>query len=100
MAMTVENPVLAPPAVVAPGMVQWSPGVLGALAAAALSFIMVTFGATIGLGVTSISPTWGDASAALWILSGFYLVLQAVLSFGFGGYIACRMRAPVTAATS
>jgi len=100
MAMTVENPVLAPPAVVAPGMVQWSPVVLGALAAAALSFIMVTFGATIGLGVTSSSPTWRDASAALWILSGIYLVLQAVLSFGFGGYIAGRMRAPVTAATS
>jgi hypothetical protein len=69
---------------------------LGALAATALSSILITFGATVGLGVTSTAPTWRDASAALWILSGIYLILQAVLSFGFGGYIAGRVRAPFT----
>jgi hypothetical protein len=31
-------------------------------------------------------------------LSGFYLILQAVLSFGFGGYIAGRIRQPTVAA--
>jgi len=31
-------------------------------------------------------------------LSGFYLILQAVLSFGFGGYIAGRIRRPTVAA--
>lgn len=76
---------------------QWTPVVLGALAATALSFIMVTFGATVGLGVTSTAPTWRDASAALWILSGIYLVIQAVLSFGFGGYIAGRIRTSIVA---
>ena len=71
---------------------QWTPVVAGALAATALSFILVTFAATIGLGVSSTAPTWRDASAALWILSGIYLILQAVVSFGFGGYIAGRIR--------
>jgi hypothetical protein len=71
---------------------QWSPVVLGAFAATALSFVLVTFGASVGLGVTSASPTWRDASAALWILSGVYLILQAILSFGLGGYVAGRVR--------
>jgi hypothetical protein len=72
--------------------VQWTPVILGALSAAAISFILVTFGATVGLGVSSTAPTWRDASAALAILSGIYLILQSVLSFGLGGYIAGRIR--------
>jgi hypothetical protein len=73
---------------------QWSPILLGAFAATALSFVMVTFGASVGLGVTSAAPTWRDASAALWILSGIYLILQAILSFGLGGYVAGWVRTP------
>jgi hypothetical protein len=72
--------------------VRWTPIVLGALSAAAVSFILVTFGATVGLGVSSTAPTWRDASAALAILSGIFLILQSVLSFGMGGYIAGRIR--------
>jgi hypothetical protein len=70
--------------------IQWSPVIAGALAAAALSFILVSFGVAIGLGISSTSPTWRDASAALALLSGIYLILQAIVSFGFGGYIAGR----------
>src|SRR5437868_15297801 len=77
---------------------QWTPVIAGAFGAAALSFILVTFGVTIGLGVSSISPTWRDASAALAILSGLYLILQAIASFGLGGYIAGRTRRPQAAA--
>ena len=73
---------------------QWTPVFAGALSGAALSFILLTFAITIGLGVSSASPTWRDASAALAILSGLYLILQAIVSFGFGGYIAGRTRAP------
>lgn len=68
----------------------WSPVIAGALAAAAFSLILVSFGAAIGLGVSSSSPTWRDTSAALALLSGFYLILQALVSFGVGGYIAGR----------
>jgi hypothetical protein len=78
-----------------PRYLQWSPILLGAFASTALSFVLVTFGATVGLGVTSAVPTWRDASAALWILSGIYLILQAILSFGLGGYVAGRVRTSV-----
>src|SRR3954451_15408167 len=77
--------------------VSWTPIVLGALTATALSSILLTFGATIGLGVTSAAPTWRDASAALAILSGLYLIIQAALSFGVGGYIAGRTRTAAAA---
>jgi len=76
-----------------PRYLQWTPVLVGALGATALSLILVTFGAAVGLGVSSAAPTWRDASVALWILSGIYLILQAVLSFGFGGYLAGRVRA-------
>jgi hypothetical protein len=82
-----------------PFYLQWSPIMLGAFAATALSFVLVTFGASVGLGVTSAAPSWRDASVALWILSGIYLILQAILSFGLGGYIAGRVRSPVMPTT-
>jgi len=71
---------------------QWTPVFAGAIGGAALSFILLTFAVAVGLGVSSASPTWRDASAALAILSGIYLILQAIVSFGFGGYIAGRAR--------
>jgi hypothetical protein len=69
---------------------QWSPIFVGALIATALSSIMLTFGATLGLGVSSASPTWRDASVALWVLSGLFLILQSLISFGCGGYVSGR----------
>ncbi len=81
------------------GYVQWSPVFVGAIGATAFSFILVTFAVAIGLGVTSTSPTWRDASAALALLSGIYLILQAIVSFGIGGYIAGRARRPTARAT-
>ena len=83
----------------APRFLQWSPIILGAFAATALSSVLLTFGVTVGLGVTSTAPTWRDASAALAILSGIYLIIQAVLSFGLGGYIAGHGRLSASAAT-
>jgi hypothetical protein len=79
---------------------QWTPIVAGALTACAASFIMITFGTTVGLGVSSAAPTWRDASLALWVLSGIYLVLQALVSFGCGGYLAGRCRVPYDAGSS
>src|SRR5262245_5192112 len=74
--------------------IQWSSVIAGAFAAGAMSFILVSFGVAIGLGVSSASPTWLDASAALALLSGLYLIIQAIVSFGFGGYIAGRTAQP------
>jgi hypothetical protein len=79
---------------------NWTPIILGALIAIALSSILLAFGATIGLGVTSAAPTWRDASASLAILSGLYLIIQAAISFGVGGYIAGRTRTAAAASDS
>src|SRR5438270_220263 len=43
--------------------IQWSSIFAGALAAGAMSFILIGFGVAIGLGVSSASPTWRDARA-------------------------------------
>jgi hypothetical protein len=47
--------------------------------------------------VISTAPSWRDASAALALLSGLYLISQAAVSFGIGGYIAGRTRSEAVA---
>lgn len=76
---------------------QWTPIVAGAFTAAAVSSILIAFGTTVGLGVSSTAPTWRDASVALWVASGIYLILQTLVSFGCGGYLAGRCRMPYDA---
>jgi len=90
--MTVIEDPVAPTLATPVRYANWTPIVLGAVIATAFSSILLAFGATIGLGVTSAAPTWRDASAALAILSGLYLIIQAAISFGAGGYIAGRTR--------
>src|SRR6202162_4561014 len=77
---------------------QWGPIIAGAIAAAALAFVLDAFGLAVGLAVSSASPTWRDTSFALVLLSGLYLVLVALAAYGLGGYIAGRMRAAFEAA--
>lgn len=72
---------------------HWTPVVAGALAAAALAFVLQTFAIALGLSVSSTAPTWRDTSLALVLLSGLYLLLVAFVSYGFGGYVAARLRA-------
>ena len=74
--------------------VQWRAVIAGAVAAAALAFVLHGFAAAIGISVSSTAPTWRDTSMALVLLSGLYLVLTAVISYAFGGYIVARMETP------
>lgn len=80
--------------------VQWGPVFAGAMAAAGLAFVLHSFAAAIGLSVSSTAPTWRDASIALWLTSGLYLVLVALATYGLGGYIAGRMRSRWTLASA
>ena len=95
--MTVMEPVAVAVADEQPNYIQWAPAIAGALAAAALAFVLHSFAAAIGLAVSSTAPTWRDASLALQLLSGLYLVFVAIVAFGVGGYIAGRMRTPIAA---
>jgi hypothetical protein len=80
------------PAVATTSYIHWGPVLAGAVAAAALSTVLHSFAGAIGLAVSSAAPTWRDASIALWVLSGLYLVLVALAAYGLGGYIAGRLR--------
>jgi hypothetical protein len=95
--MTISMDPSVPPLDAAPRYLSWTPVIFGALVATALSSILLAFGATIGLGVMSTAPTWRDASAALALLSGLFLIIQATISFGVGGYIAGRTRSVAVA---
>jgi hypothetical protein len=52
-----------------------------------LASVLHAFAGAIGLAVSSSAPTWRDASIGLWFLSGVYLVLVALASYGLGGYL-------------
>ena len=91
---------LARPAAALPTLstIQWGPVIAGAVTAAALASVMHAFAGAIGLAVSSTAPTWRDASIALWILSGVYLVFVAIIAYGVGGYVAGLLRAPQSVA--
>jgi hypothetical protein len=72
---------------------RWGPIVAGGIAAAALALVLHAFALAIGLSVSSAAPTRRDASFALVLLSGLYVVLAALASYGLGGYLAGLMRA-------
>ena len=74
--------------------IQWSAIIAGAIAASALAFILHAFAGAIGISLSSTAPTWRDASFALILLSGLYLILVALASYAFGAFVAARLRAP------
>ena len=89
----VDQPPFRREAVAAPVYISWGAVIAGAIAASALTFVLITFGAAIGLAIASPSATWRDTSVALALLSGLWLLLTAVTSFALGGYLGGRLRA-------
>jgi len=75
-----------------PAYLHWNPILAGAIVAAALSFVLLSFGSAIGLAVASPSSTWRDTSSALVLLGGLWLLLTSLAGFGLGGYLAGRLR--------
>ena len=72
--------------------------ILGALGATAISLVLLTFGAALGLSVVSPYPYAGISAKGLAVLTGTYVALVTVASFGAGGYLAGRLRSPWTGA--
>jgi hypothetical protein len=79
--------------------IRWGAVIAGAVAAAALAFVLEGFALGVGFSVSSTAPTWRDTSFGLVLASGFYLVLVALASYAFGGYVAARAYRPATAGT-
>jgi hypothetical protein len=88
---TTDRTVTVPVGATTP-FLRWTSVVAGAFVASAISVILIVFGSAIGLSIVSSSPTWRDTSPALTALSGLYLLLTALVSFGLGGYVAGRVR--------
>jgi hypothetical protein len=78
--------------------VHWGPAFLGAVVAAAVSFVLMSFASAIGLMVASPSPTWRDSSVWLALLSGVWIIVVATGAFALGGYLAGRVRSSWKAA--
>jgi hypothetical protein len=76
---------------------SWSAVVAGALTAAALTLLLIAFGA--GLGLSTVSPWSGSGISAstFKVGTGIYLLVVAVMASALGGYLAARLRAPWTA---
>jgi len=64
----------------------------GAVLAAAISFVLLTFGAAIGLSATSPWPNSGISAKVLASIAVFWAMAQQIGAFMAGGYVAGRMR--------
>jgi hypothetical protein len=80
--------------------VSWGAIFAGAVAAAALSFVLLAIGAALGLSVAS---PWDlgqrpatETAAAAGIGAAIFLIIVHVLSSGVGGYLAGRLRSKLS----
>jgi hypothetical protein len=71
--------------------IHWGAIVAGAVAAAAITLILIAFGA--GVGFSAISP-WSTtaASTSFHIAAGLYFIVTAMFASSIGGYLAGRLR--------
>jgi hypothetical protein len=72
--------------------VEWPAVLAGAVLAAALAFVFLTFGAAIGLSATSPWPGSGLSARVIASIAIFWLLAQQIGSLMIGGYVAGRMR--------
>lgn len=98
-AASVPAAVIAADAPAATRQLEWGPVIAGALGATAISVVLLTFGAALGLSAVSPYPYAGLSARAAMILTGTYAALVTVAAFAAGGYVAGRLRTPWTAGT-
>jgi hypothetical protein len=72
--------------------VDWSAVIAGAVLAAALSFVLLTFGTTIGLSATSPWPNSGLSAKVVASIAVFWAMALQIGSVMAGAYVAGRMR--------
>jgi hypothetical protein len=91
---TVTVPAAVNAATVPVRSLEWTPLILGALGATAISVVLLTFGAALGLSVVSPYPFAGLSARATAVLAGTYTAIAMVAAFAAGGYLAGRLRTP------
>lgn len=93
---------IAPPqhGEVVPSYIDWAAIFAGAVFALAVSFVLMSFGAGLGLSLTSPYANEGVSAAWIAIAAGIWFAWVMVTAFGAGGYLAGRMRSRVGDASS
>ena len=81
------------------GYIDWAAILGGAVVATAIAVLFTAFGAALGLSAISAEPGQGSFDFAV-ILSGIWMAITLVVSYGAGGYIAGRMRRRVDEANA
>jgi hypothetical protein len=72
--------------------VSWAAVSAGAIAACAITLVLLSLGT--GLGLSAVSP-WGNSGASVTtfkIGTGLYFIVMAMISSAVGGYLAGRLR--------
>src|SRR6476469_2080850 len=72
--------------------VEWGAVLAGAVLAAAITFVLLAFGAAIGLSATSPWPNSGVSAKVIASLAVFWAMAAQIGAFMGGGYVAGRMR--------
>lgn len=66
--------------------VDWGAVIAGAVIAAAISVVLFSFGAAVGLSITSPYPAESVSAVTFALVLGLWIVLVTVMSFLAGGY--------------
>lgn len=90
-----QNPVIQTE-VVAGSSIDWRSVIAGAVAAGALSLVLIGFGSAIGLSMTSARPYGGFSATALAVATAIWISIVYVVTFAAGGYVTGRMRLPIS----
>jgi hypothetical protein len=78
---------------------SWSAAIAGAIAATAISFILIALGSGIGLAVASPYAA-GPSLGTMTVAGAVWLVLTQAIAFAAGGMIAGRLRGRIEPGTS
>jgi hypothetical protein len=87
---TVGSAPVAPAANVS--FIEWAPVLAGAVLATAIGLVLLTFGAAVGLSLTSPWPGSGLSAGTVGALAVFWAMVLQIGAFMAGGYVAGRMR--------
>jgi hypothetical protein len=88
----IERDVIVPDASQTGSPLSWSAAIAGALAAMAVTFLIVALGS--GIGLSFASPYSGPSAKTMTIAAAVWLLMAETMGFATGGYLAGRLRSP------
>ncbi|MEZ5843235.1 MAG: hypothetical protein R3D27_05810 [Hyphomicrobiaceae bacterium] len=75
-----------------PNYTEWGAVWAGAISALAVSFVLLAFGAAVGLSAVSPWSVTSSSLTAVGLGSAFWILLVSLWSFALAGYLSARLR--------